>query len=384
MKILMVSIFAPHFFNWTDQLRDTDYEIHWIDVYDSNTKVKKIDFVNQIIGWRYKIEYPGRYWIKQNLPFLYNFINKYNERDLSSFVKKKIKEIRPDVVQSFVLQSGAYPLLEIMKEFPDIKWIFSAWGNDLYFRQQNEKDLHNIQKTLPRIDYMFADCKRDFGVALNHGFKGKFLGAFPGGGGYDLEKWNKHFMPFHLRNIITIKGYQGKLGRGIKILEALLPLQERLKNYNIIVFGGNKIIEEFIENSGLSKWSNFSNLGHLPHDNVLALMGASRIYIGNSISDGMPNTLLEAVVMGAYPIQSNPGGATSELIQHGRGGLLIKNPEDSEEIKDLLIRAFENPDKIKKEIEYNLVHVRPKLNRDLIKSHVLKKYRLIEFELNNK
>ena len=54
----------------------------------------------------------------------------------------------------------------------------------------------------------------------------------------------------------------------------------------------------------------------LSHSDILTIMGKSLLYIGNSISDGMPNTLLEAIVMGAFPIQSNPGKVTEEIIEH--------------------------------------------------------------------
>ena len=54
MKILMVSIFSNHFFNWVKQLKNSEHDIYWLDVFDSNTKVKQIDFVKQITGWRYK------------------------------------------------------------------------------------------------------------------------------------------------------------------------------------------------------------------------------------------------------------------------------------------------------------------------------------------
>lgn len=65
MKILMVSIFAPHFFNWTEQLKGSGHEIYWLDVFDSNTEVEKIDFAQQITGWRYKWDFPGRYFLKK-------------------------------------------------------------------------------------------------------------------------------------------------------------------------------------------------------------------------------------------------------------------------------------------------------------------------------
>jgi hypothetical protein len=39
----------------------------------------------------------------------------------------------------------------------------------------------------------------------------------------------------------------------------------------------------------------------------------SVLHIGNSISDGMPNALLEAMGMGAFSIQSNPGKVSEEV-----------------------------------------------------------------------
>ncbi|NJW54414.1 glycosyltransferase, partial [Salinimicrobium oceani] len=62
---------------------------------------------------------------------------------------------------------------------------------------------------------------------------------------------------------------------------------------------------------------------------------------GNSISDGIPNTLIEAFIMGAFPIQSNPGGVSEELIENGSNGLLIFEPEDVEHLKSLILKAIE-------------------------------------------
>ena len=57
-------------------------------------------------------------------------------------------------------------------------------------------------------------------------------------------------------------------------------------------------------------------------------MGKSGIHIANSISDGMPNALLEAMGMGAFPIQSNPGKVSEEVITHGKNGFLIEDQND--------------------------------------------------------
>jgi len=382
MKILMVSMFSNHFFRWTEQLKDAGHEIYWIDVFDSNTKVEKIDFVHQIIGWRYKINYPGRYFIKNKIPGLNKLINQVNERHLSEFFEKTLREIKPDVVQSFVLQSAGYPILNIMKKHPHIKWVFSAWGNDLYYRQQTGmEDLMKIKIILSEFDYMFSDCERDHQIARSHGFKGEFLGAFPTGGGYELDKYHPDIIPFELRKNILIKGYQSHLGRCNKILEAIVKQKQFLSNYKIIVFGGNDSVKKFIVENGLLSWENFVFLELIPHREVLKLMGKSLLYIGNSISDGMPNTLLEAIIMGAFPIQSNPGGATAELIEDGKNGLLIKNPEDPEEIFKLIQAALNNPSKMQEGVKYNYNVIRPRLEREFVKRQVLSKYDIIEKNL---
>ena len=67
------------------------------------------------MGWKNRLDYPGRYWVKKHLPGFYNAVNKLNQRDLAEFVDEKIKEIKPDVVQSFVLQTGALPILDVIK-----------------------------------------------------------------------------------------------------------------------------------------------------------------------------------------------------------------------------------------------------------------------------
>lgn len=382
MKILMVSMFSSHFFNWTRQLKNAGHEVYWFDVFDSNTRVQKIDFVHQITGWRYKYDYPGRHFIKSKLPFLYKFLKPISERELADVFERELLKIEPDVVQSFALQPAAFPILEVMKKYPDIKWILSAWGNDLFYRQQTgKKDLDKIHKTLPEIDFLFTDCKRDMGVARNLGFKGIEMGVFPGGGGYDLDYYSKFRRYFSERNIILIKGYESHLGRCNKILESILKLKALLEGYEIVIFGANQKVLAYVKEHNLDKWNNFKCFQKIPNEEVLKYMGRSMLYIGNSISDGMPNTLLEAVVMSVFPIQSNPGGATEEIITHGRNGLLINDPENSAEIGDLIQQAINSPSMLKLSIEYNDQYTRPTLDRKSVREKVLAKYEEIKDNL---
>ena len=377
----MVSIFSSHFFNWVKQLEGAGHEVYWLDVKDSKTVVKDIDFVNQIVGWRYKFDYPGRYFIKDKLPKVNSLINIFNERSLSARLEKLVKEIQPDVIHSFVMYLSAVPILEVMRKYENINWIYSSWGSDLFYYSRFRKERDEMMKVFPYLDYMFADCYRDYSIALKLGFKGKFLGVYPGRGGYDLKATQKLSISYHQRKKILIKGYQGKHGRCIQVLKAIKSLKNELNGFQIVVFGADEEVVKSAVFLDFMKWENFTYFKQIENSLVLKLMGESLIFIGNSASDGMPNTLLESIIMGAFPIQSNPGGATSEMITDGENGLLINNPEDETEIALLIEKAIKNMRLLKKAYIFNSEIIRPKLERDLIRKEVLKKYESIQLEL---
>ena len=374
----MVSMASIHFFSWAEQLKNSGHEVYWVDIFDSGIKNPRIDFVDQTVGWRNRFDFPGRYYLKTKVPKVYSFINIINQRNLSDVFNKKMEEIKPDLVHSFVMYAGTVPLLKVMKNYPKTKWAYSAWGNDLFFYQGIKEYKEDMEMVFPYIDFMFADCTRDYHIAKEYGFKGKYLGTYPTGGGYDLKTTDPLISKRSKKNTILIKGYEHKFGRCINILRAINPLKKELENYKIVIFGANQRVFDYISNSDFKDWRNLEVHGSIGRGKVLKLMGASLIYIGNSISDGMPNTLLEAIIMEVFPIQSNPGGATAEIIENELNGLLINNPEKPDEIKDLLQKALVNPKMIKKAIAHNCRYVKPKLEREIVMNEVVKKYDFIE------
>jgi hypothetical protein len=375
MKILMVAPVSLHFFRWTEQLKEAGHDIYWFDVLDGGEQVDRISWVKQIVGWKLKFNYPGRYFMKEKLPKLYCFIQKYNERLIAEVFEQKLLEIQPDVVHSFALYISCVPILDIMKRYKSIKWIYSSWGSDLFYFQNHLSYLKEIKKVLPNIHYLLTDCKRDYDIAKKHGFVGEFLGVFPGGGGFPLEEMKAYLLPFDERNILLIKGFQGRSGRAIPVLKAVERMKESLSEYVIIVFGADKEVVVYADKSVLSRWNNFRIYGKLPQNEVFKWMGKSLIYIGNSNSDGMPNTLLEAICMEVFPIQSNPGGVTEELIVNEENALLINDCEDIDEIVTKLQQAVGNKEMVFKAIASNSKNIKPVLGSKHIKQLVIEKYK---------
>jgi glycosyltransferase involved in cell wall biosynthesis len=376
MKILMVAMPSLHFFRWTEQLKNAGHEVFWFDIVDGGQKVERIGWVNQIVGWKLKWNFPGRSYLKANLPKVYKFIQKINDCKTDLIFEKVLNEVKPDVVHSFALYVACTPIIEVMERHRNLKWIYSSWGSDLFYFQNNPFYLKDIKRVLPRIDFLFTDCNRDFEIAKTQGFLGEFLGVFPGGGGFPLEEMDRYALPFEQREIILIKGLQGRSGRAISVLKAVQKLKKLLTPFKIVVFGADKEVIEYITSSELAYWNNFSVLGKITQKAVWQLMGKTLIYVGNSNSDGIPNTLLEAICIGVFPVQSNPGGSTKEIIEHGVNGLLIEDCEDVNEIKNNIIYSINTPLLLQKASFVN-TQFKANLSYQKIQSEVIAIYKQI-------
>lgn len=374
MKILFVSMTSIHATRWIENLKDTSDQLYWFDVLDRG-KMETLEKVHQFTDWKKrKIPYvPGEHFLYKKFPSLYNGLQPFLEVTANEKLEKIIQEIQPDVIHSFEMQNCGYPILKTMNRHSTIKWIYSCWGNDLFYYQNFKTHKAKIKVFLRRVNFLHTDCQRDFEIAKTLGFKGKHLGIIPGGSGYDLKTLQKYKRSHLERKIILVKGYQHMFGRGLNVVKALKEIQSDLKDCEVVIFGAHSSVMGYISQNRLP----FKSYGRhgLEHGELLRLMGQSLMYIGNSISDGMPNTLLEAMIMGIFPIQSNPGGATAEIIVDGENGFLIQNPESIEEIKSLILKALHNPEIIEKAIEINSNLAINKLGFDKNKEKIIAIYK---------
>lgn len=373
----MIAIPNHHFFQWVNQLKESGYEVYWFDITDGGNKVARIDWVYQIKGWKLKYNYPFRHYLKKKLPQVYKRIQKYNERKIAIVFEKVIKEIRPDIVHCFEMRLAGLPILEIMEQRPALKFIYSSWGSDIYFFKELGIQEEQFCRFLTRVDYLITDCKRDYEIAKQNGFKNKYLGAYIGNGGLTIEETN--IQNINERSIFIIKGYEDGVGKALKVIEAieLLPL-ELFQELEIIIYSADVSVKEKVENSSffkLLKVKIYSRGQFIANADLLEIMGKSKIHIANSISDGMPNVLLEAMGMGAFPIQSNPGNVSEEVIEHGVNGYLISNPLDIHEIAGWIEKALINNQLREQAQTFNINLVGKNYNRENLKKDIVQLYK---------
>jgi glycosyltransferase involved in cell wall biosynthesis len=376
MKILFVSMPSIHVIRWIENLKDANHELYWFDILNRG-RLDTLDTVHQFTNWKIrKLPYvKGEYFLSKKVPFLYQKLIPFLEVTENEALEKIILEIQPDMVHSLEMQSCSYPILETMLKFPQIKWLYSCWGSDLFYYMNFKDDNRKIKNIIKRVDFLHTDCKRDFVLAKQLGFSGIHVGVIPGGTGYKINELESYIIPVKERKIILVKGYEHRSGRGLNIIKALHSLQNEIKNYQIIVFGSHSKVVEYIKNNKLNFV--YFDRHELSHDKLIKTMGKSLLYIGNSISDGMPNTLLEAIVMGAFPIQSNPGDASAEIIKNGVNGFLIQNPESISEIEGHILNALSDFERLGKAAIENEKIAFEKLDYSINKLKVIEMYKTI-------
>ena len=129
----------------------------------------------------------GETFLKKYFPNINEKIQPLLKVTAAEKLKDLIEEIQPDVVHSMELQSESYPLITVRKKIK-FNWICSTWGSDIYHYYNESFHKKRINKLLSQLDFLFTDNLRDIALAQEYGFKGKALGSFPGGGGFEVNE----------------------------------------------------------------------------------------------------------------------------------------------------------------------------------------------------
>ncbi|HQF13944.1 MAG TPA: glycosyltransferase [Thermogutta sp.] len=364
MRILFVAVGGSiHTARWIDQLTDRGWDLHLFptELYHLRPELKGVTIhdVEDPRRWagqpgvtlhdRFYAAF-GRDWA---LPFGRYRASQWITWWQTQFANQAwrlarlIDRLRPDIVHSLGLHLGGYLTLaareECRKPFPT--WVVTNWGSDLFLFGRLTEHKERLAKVLNTADYYWCECQRDVELAKSWGVPSeRILPTVPAPGGFDIEQAEKLRTPgpTSSRRVITVKGYQDWAGRALVAFQALRGCSDLLAGYRIAVYTGGRDPEPVrIAGELLSQDLDIPVTfvpPRTPHEAMLRLHGQSRISIGLSISDSIAISLLEAMLMGSFPIQSNTGAAY-EWIEDGKTGLIVP-PEDPHAVTEAIRRAL--------------------------------------------
>jgi glycosyltransferase involved in cell wall biosynthesis len=287
----------------------------------------------------------------------------FSDRIRGLLLRSLLRKTSPDYIHALEFQHAGYVTLRALED-RGIKTplIATNYGSDIYWFQRFPAHKKKIKALLARANLYSAECQRDYLLARELGFIGLELPLGPNAGGIKNDETSLRLEIPSRRKTIAIKGYQGWVGRAFIALEAIEKLKEELRGFEIVVYSANlKIVRrasQLKRKSGLNLVVH--KKGSLAHQEVLGIFAKSRIYVGLSMSDGISTSLLEAISMGAFPIQTSTSCA-DEWISNGSSGILVRSIEP-EEVAKAISTALQDDALVDSASEANRQEIESKAN----------------------
>jgi len=292
----------------------------------------------------------------------------FNDRIRGLLLRRILKKALPDFIHALELQHAGYLTMRALADKSiTTPFIATNYGSDIYWFQQFPRHKAKIQSILHRADLYSAECQRDYLLARNLGFEGVELPLGPNAGGVELAGNHFGFQAPSKRKAIAIKGYHGWVGRALVALDAVESLHHELRDYEIVVYSANlKVARRALQiGKKLGLRVSVHKKNSLSHQEVLDIFGKARIYVGLSLSDGISTSLLEAMSMGAFPIQTSTSCA-DEWITPGKSGVLIRTL-NADEVLSAIELALKDDAFVDEAVEINKEALRSKANPEALK-----------------
>lgn len=302
----------------------------------------------------------------------------------AAWLARVIRWLKPDMVHSLEFQQAGYLTLQARALFKDCfpPWIVSNWGSDIYLYGPLAGHVEKIKGILAACDYYACECHRDVTLAREYGFTKTALPVLPIAGGFQLDRLAQYRQagPISARKVITLKGYQHWAGRALVGLRALELCSDQIKarGYRVVIYLAEEPLKIAAERMSLRTGIPVEIIPETSHEEILRLQGRSRVSIGLSISDGLSTSALEALIMGAFPVQSNTGCLT-ELVKDGETALMVP-PEDPTEVAVAIRRALSDDALVDRAAELNARLAAERLDYGIVQSEVVKMYERIAAE----
>jgi glycosyltransferase involved in cell wall biosynthesis len=270
-----------------------------------------------------------------------------------------VRRFQPDLMHAMripyegMLASEALKLIK--REQPAGRpppFLVSVWGNDFTLHARSTPAVASYtRQVLAFADGLHADCRRDQRMAFEFGYAiTKPSVVLPGAGGIQadlfhpaetLETLSRNLAEKNeVFRVINPRGYRAYV-RNDTFFQAI-PLV--LKDVPYVLFTcpgmyGERDALRWIRKLGIDEQVELLPIQSRPQ--MAELFRASQVSLSITTHDGTPNTLLEAMACGCFPIAGDIE-SLREWITPGENGLLV-DPSDPQALAQAIIHASSHP-----------------------------------------
>jgi len=283
----------------------------------------KTSFIKQILP-------PGRRtWIRQ-------WIAPLTFPRAARALSEIIEETRPELLHALRIP---YEGMLTAWADPQIPVITSVWGNDFTLHAPaNPLMSHFTRKTVRRTDALMADCQRDIRLAHRWGFpEGRPSIVLPGGGGIKAEIFFPPEGPVAAPLVVNPRGLRAYVRNDTFFRAVPRVLAQRPDaRFTCPAMSGESQAERWVAELEIEKAVTL--LPRMKQEDLGDLFRRGMLVVSPSEHDGSPNSLLEAMACGCFPVAGDIE-SIREWITDGENGLLA-DPADPVALAGAILRAL--------------------------------------------
>ena len=286
-----------------------------------------------------------------------------------------IEKIQPDLIhamripyEGMITSMAMRRIAEAKGELKKPPLLISVWGNDFTLHAKSTPILSTYtRQALQSVDGLHTDCQRDQRLALELGFEAtKPRIILPGGGGVQMDIFypgengqdanglrpTSEIKPI---TIINPRGFRAYV-RNDTFFRAIPSVVDQYPEVHFICPGmrGEEQAQRWISEMGIA--DRVDLLPPQSRQQMAELFRHAQISVSITTHDGTPNTLLEALACGCFPIAGDIE-SLREWIRPGVNGLLV-DPSSPSALAEAILNAISQPDLRRQAREQNLEMVK--------------------------
>jgi glycosyltransferase involved in cell wall biosynthesis len=251
-----------------------------------------------------------------------------------------IDEVQPELVHALRVPYEGMLASQVKLSMP---LIASIWGNDFTLHAPSTPLMRAYTKcVMKKVSALHADCERDIRLAREWGLGvEKQTLVTPGNGGIRSEVFYPPIEPVKDPVIINPRGFRAYVRNDVffKSIPLVLAKQADAKFIFTSMQGEAQALQWTRE---LKIEDAVQLLPPLPHEKMGEVFRGAQIVVSPSIHDGTPNSLIEGMACGCFPIVGDLE-SIREWITHGQNGLLV-DPGDPQSIANAILLGLEKED----------------------------------------
>lgn len=249
-----------------------------------------------------------------------------------------IERVQPDLVHAMRIP---YEGMLAADAFTGAPLIVSTWGNDFTLHAPSTRFMeHYTQWTMKVASALHADCQRDVRLAHEWGFsKEKLTLVVPGNGGVQTDIFYPPKKAIEEPVIINPRGFRPYVRNDIFFQAIPLVLAKHPNaKFLFALMAGEEQAQTWVRDLGIK--GAVELLSPLSHTQMADVFRRAQIVASPSIHDGTPNSLLEGMACGCFPVAGDLESIREWITPNENG--LVFNSNDARSIADAICTAIEN------------------------------------------